>query len=74
VNPVTVEALRDDWVDRPDLTPKQRAALEALDDAALEGAIEHAFTRYLDMWYTVLDETRGDATRALISHLGIEED
>lgn len=72
--PVTVQALLDDWDDRPGLTEEARLALIALSDDRLAGAIETAFLRYQDMWLDVLDNTRGDATRALLTELGFEED
>jgi hypothetical protein len=68
--PVTVEMLRADWVGRPRLTDDDQAALAALPDADLVAALAEAFTGYEDMWLHVLDNTRGDAIRALLDKLG----
>lgn len=72
--PVRVQWLRDDWDSRPGLTDESRQALEALPDTKLADAIETAFAEHEDMWFHVLDNTRGDATRALLAELGFEEE
>jgi hypothetical protein len=70
--PVTVDMLRGDWEDRPDLSDEDAAALQALDDATVQAALDEAFKRtgYQSLWWQILDETRGDATRALLDQLG----
>jgi hypothetical protein len=70
-NPVTVMMLRGDWMDRPGLTDEDKAALEALPDATLQEALGNAFERdWQTIWWQILDETRNDATRALLDRLG----
>lgn len=66
MNPITVEMLRDDWYDNADLTDAEYVLLGGLSDETLQDALDHAFTDYQDMWWHVLDNTRGDATRALL--------
>jgi hypothetical protein len=68
--PVTVEMLRGDWIDRPGLTDDDQAALAALPNEDLVAALVEAFGSYQEMWWHVLDNTRGDATRALLTKLG----
>jgi hypothetical protein len=72
--PVTVQALLDDWSDRPGLTEEAKLALLALPQEKLAEAIRAAFGQYEGMWLHVLDNTRGDATRALLAELGYEEE
>jgi hypothetical protein len=71
-NPVTVQALRDDWIDRPGLTEDDRAALAALPDEDLQAALDQVFegTANQRMWWQVLDDTRGEATDVLLRQLG----
>jgi hypothetical protein len=71
-SPVTPKMLRGDWEDRPGLTDDDKAALVALPDEQLQEALDTAFERtgYQTMWFQILDETRGDATRALLDQLG----
>jgi hypothetical protein len=71
-NPVTVQALRGDWIDRPGLTEDDKAALAALPDEDLQAALDQVFegTANQRMWWQVLDDTRGEATDVLLRQLG----
>lgn len=74
MNPVTPEMLRGDWVDRPGLSEEGKRALIALTDEQLQEALDSAFNEWEDMWFAVLDNTQGDATRRLLTDLGFEDD
>jgi hypothetical protein len=65
--PISVVMLRDDWADNPDLTETEVALLGALSDETLQEALDTAFRAVEDHWYSILDNVRGDATRALLS-------
>lgn len=67
---VTVQQLRDDWWDNPDLTQEQVDALDRLGDSVLEDALESATSKYdWNTYFTLLDEVRGEATRRLLGSL-----
>lgn len=66
MNPITTEMLRDDWSDDPNLTEDEVALLSNLSDETLQDALDHAFGTYEDVWYSMLDEVRGMATRRLL--------
>ncbi|MFI0742834.1 hypothetical protein ACH4PU_32835 [Streptomyces sp. NPDC021100] len=69
MNPVTVEALRADWNDDFRLTEDQRRALNELDPQTVADALDEAFRPHRDHWHHILDTTRADATRALVTRL-----
>lgn len=66
MNPITADMLRDDWWDDPRLTQDEVDLLQNLSDEALQDALDHAFTQYEDRFFAMVDEVRGDATRALL--------
>ncbi len=71
MNPINVELLKEDWVDAPYVSTAQREALERLPEDTLNAALQSAFHRVADMYYSVLDDIRHDATQALLSDLGL---
>lgn len=72
VRALTVENLRADWNDNGDLTDEQRAALSALSDEKLATALDEECDD--GEWYQLLDGTRSNATRRLLTELGIDHD
>ncbi len=64
--PVSADSLREDWSDDPNLSSKQRTALDELDDDTLNTHLELAFANQKDAWYQVLDGTRSGATDTLL--------
>jgi phage replication-related protein YjqB (UPF0714/DUF867 family) len=73
-HPITAEMLRDAWATDPGLTEEDKAALAALSEEELAAAIAEAFedSTYSRMWFDILDECRGEVTRALLNKLGRE--
>jgi len=67
--PISVQELRDDWVDDPDLSAEQVSALEELDDDTLNTHLDLAFAGQEDAWYQVLDGTRSSATDTLLNQI-----
>jgi len=64
--PVSVQSLREDWSDDPNLSSEQRSALEELDDETLNAHLDWAFAGQEDAWFQVLDGTRSSATDTLL--------
>jgi hypothetical protein len=66
VNPITVQMLRDDWVDDPDLSQDQVTLLQNLSDETLQDALDTALHTQEGLWFSLLDSVRSDATQALL--------
>lgn len=69
--PVTVEELRADWLDHPELSEEQRSALQRLPAGVLEAALDEAFRPHEELWLHVLDSARNDATAVLLERLAV---
>ena len=70
----SIEALRADWDDAPDLSDEQKAALRALPDSDLRAALDTELRQYEDLLISVLDHSRWAATRRLVEQLGNTRD
>src|SRR6478735_12576745 len=66
-NPISVEMVREDWIDHPTLTKSQKQILESLTDQQINDAVSEAMLGYTDVWHNMLDEVRGTATRHLLT-------
>lgn len=71
--PVTPTMLRDDWDDHPIASrPEVRARLDTLTDLELQEVLTKAFAAHARMWSHILDNTRNDATAALLTSIGVD--
>lgn len=66
-NPITPQMLRDDWPDNPSLSKSERHILASLGHSQIQDALDLAMSGYEDVWYNMLDEVRGIATRNLLA-------
>ncbi|WP_431985261.1 hypothetical protein [Streptomyces qinglanensis] len=63
---MSVEDLREDWFDHPEVSEEQCSALQRLPAGVLAAALSEAFRPHEELWLHVLDATRNDATAALL--------
>lgn len=66
-NPITPLMLREDWIDKPDLSKSDKAVLDSLPIDQLQQALNEAMLSYEGVWHNMLDEVRSRATESLLA-------
>lgn len=73
MNPFTVQMLRDDWANNPDLTETQKEILSSIPDDTLREVLSSSFIHQEDAWFALMDSVLWTATRELLSTVDHED-